>query len=85
MQLDADSLPVIAIGDNELAGLFEKAVRCPNCGDAHRLEFATSRTLRGDGTWTAPAVCKSTAFYRCGDKTYMAGVGGRYLPGLEEA
>lgn len=74
----AGSLPAIAaiaIGNNELGGRFEKSVRCPKCGEAHTLEFVTKRTMRTDGTWSEPAVCKSTAFYRCGDKAYMAGVG----------
>lgn len=85
MQLDACNLPFTAIGNSELGGWFEKSVRCPNCGEAHTLEFGTKRTMRTDGTWSDPVTCKSTAFYRCGDKTYMAGIGGRYLPGLEES
>lgn len=85
MTTKTDGQPFMAVGNDELGGELGDAVRCPKCGESHPLEYGTSRTYRPDGTMSDPVICKSMAFYRCDDKMYMAGVGGKYLTGLEGA
>ena len=79
------SIPFTAVGANELGDDLEDTVRCPKCGKSHPLEYGTSRRLLPDNTWTESKPDKSMAFYHCGDRLYMAGVGGKYLPGLEQS
>lgn len=82
----AEALPFMAIGGNELGDEFGDAVRCDKCGGAHPLAFPQSRRLLPDGGGgSEPVMDKTMAFYSCGDKTYLAGVGGRYMAGLQGA
>lgn len=80
-----EPLPFMAIGGDDLGDEFGDAVRCDKCGGTHPLAFPQSRRLLPDGGWSEPVTDKTMAFYSCGDQTYLAGVGGRYMAGLQGA
>ncbi len=85
MTTDTDDIPMLAVGPDDLGNKFHSAVRCPKCGQAHPLEFALARTQQDDGTWSELKPRRDIAFYKCEGRSYMAGIGGMYLFGLEEA
>ena len=67
---------MISIGSDELARKesIGDEIRCNQCGENHPIEYGDS--VLEDGT-TEPS--KMLAFYRCGDKAYLAGIAGKAL------
>ncbi|MFM2134466.1 MAG: hypothetical protein RL156_1747 [Bacteroidota bacterium] len=73
------SEPFIAIGNDELGGALGDTITCPTCGGEHVIEQSgPSKYLQSDGTWgVGPAGLMQ--FYKCGEDTYVAGIGGKRL------
>ena len=65
---------MLAIGADELHEPLSDAVECPQCGQQHSIEYGEE--VLKDGT-RKPS--KLLAFYKCGDKTYLAGINGLAL------
>lgn len=67
---------MFAIGHDELGPPLNDTIKCPHCGADHAIENSEpSRTLHSDGTESVgPAGLLQ--FYRCGDKSYLAGIRG---------
>jgi hypothetical protein len=65
---------MIAIGNDELeaAPQLGKTIKCPICGNRHKVEYAEE--ILADGT-KRPS--KLLAFYRCGGNSYLAGIDGK--------
>lgn len=74
---------MFAIGNDELAPrpriAIGSEISCSHCGERHVLRG--SRKVLPDGTLDAPSDMLLT--YTCGEKSYLAGVDGKLLPGLE--
>ena len=47
-------------------------ILCDKCGERHRIEYGDK--VEKDGTLTPS---KLLAFYKCGNDSYLAGIGGR--------
>ena len=69
-------IKMIAIGHDELSkkDAVGNSINCPNCGDAHEIEYGDE--VMPDGT-KKPS--KLLAFYKCGNKTYLAGIAGKVI------
>ena len=65
---------MIAVGENELGEYLGKTINCPHCGCQHPIEFGKSE--QPDGTWKESTFL---SFYKCGEKTYLAGIKGRAI------
>ena len=65
---------MLAIGNNELGEKLGEVYKCTKCGGEHKITYGT-KTL-ADGT---TAETRVLSFYKCGDKTYLAGIQGRSL------
>lgn len=65
---------MIAIGENELKGYLRDAIKCPHCGGIHPIQFGEE--ILKDGTRKPSELL---AFYKCGDKAYLAGINGRAI------
>lgn len=65
---------MFAIGNDELkdAPRLGKFIICDKCGKQHKIEYGEE--VLKDGT-KRPS--KLLAFYTCGNKTYLAGIGGK--------
>jgi len=66
----------LAIGSNELDGnkRIGEQIKCPHCDQIHPIEYGEE--VMPDGT---KKPCKMLAFYKCGDKSYLAGINERLL------
>lgn len=66
----------LAVGNEELEGQPEikkgDMFDCPHCPDKHVLECGTDPKNGKESTMLL--------FYRCGDKTYLAGLNGKLIP-----
>ena len=71
---EADEIPFIAIGANEWAQAPKLAaiIKCPRCGDLHKIESAEK--INDDGTRSPSDLMQ---FYRCQGSSYFAGIRGR--------
>lgn len=70
---------MIAIGNNELGNPLGKTIKCPHCNKRHQIENSgPSKTYHHDGTVTE-GPSGHLQFYKCGDKTYLAGIEGRAI------
>lgn len=65
---------MLAVGANELGEKIGNSYLCPRCGEEHPIEYGKQEMP--DGTWKET---KLLAFYKCGDKSYLAGIDGRLL------
>jgi hypothetical protein len=67
-----------AIGNGELEALPEigETVQCPRCGEIHEVVYFD--TVLPDGS-TEPS--STLAFYKCGEKSYLAAVNGKSVVG----
>lgn len=65
---------MLAVGENELGEYLGETIDCPHCGVQHRIEFGKEK--QPDGTWKESQLL---SFYKCGDKTYLAGIKGRSI------
>ena len=71
--------PFIAIGNDELGEPLQATIRCGKCGQEHPVENSgPSTTYHADGT-KSQGESGLLQFYRCGDKTYLAGIRGKEL------
>lgn len=77
--LPLEKEPFVAFTDDELGSSVEPGtlVVCPACGDAHPLAGATDKAT-GEPS-------EMMMFYRCGESSYLAALGGQLLPGVEVA
>ena len=66
---------MLVIGSGELREPLGDKVDCPRCGQQHPVEFGEE--VLQDGTKKPSGLL---AFYRCGEKTYVAGIDGFALP-----
>ena len=64
--------PFLAIGNDELGDPIGDTVTCPHCGETHAVVHAES--IDGFGNVIGRG---SLAWYKCGDASYIAGIGGR--------
>ena len=62
---------MLAIGANELHEPLGDTVECHKCGQKHPIEYGEE--VLKDGTMKPS---KLLAFYKCGDKSYLAGIDG---------
>ena len=64
---------MFAIGSDELKACkpLGDFILCP-CGKRHRIEYGEQ--ILSDGSRIP---CRTLAFYKCGDKTYLAGINGK--------
>ena len=69
---------MLAVGNNELEnnGSVGRDILCDKCGEYHEITYGEK--VLDDGT-KEPS--NMLAFYRCGDKTYLAGIDGKLLKG----
>lgn len=63
---------MLAIGNDELGEKLGDTIICPKCGEEHPIKFGKQEMP--DGTWVET---KLLSFYRCGDKSYLAGIKGQ--------
>ena len=63
--------PYLAVGNEELGGPLGDTVVCPRCRKTHPVEHGT------DARTGQPTTL--LAFYRCGDRVYLAGINGRRI------
>ena len=63
---------LLAIGNDELGDPLGDTVTCPECGADHAVIHAES--IDADGNVIGRG---SLAYYRCGDASYIARIGGR--------
>jgi len=70
--------PHVAFGNNELEGLPETragdTIPCPHCGQGHELQAAKDALTGKDS--------ELLLFYRCGEASYVAGLGGKLVVSL---
>lgn len=67
---------MLAIGNGELKILLGDTVKC-RCGEEHPIQESRGKDSHGNDIDTV------MQWYRCGDKSYMAGLNGLALPGVE--
>lgn len=72
MTRDPNSVPDIAIGNDELGATLGDTIVCPVCGARHPIEHGTN-PVTGQPS-------DLLQFYRCGGTSYLAGIGGRAIP-----
>lgn len=65
---------MLAIGAEELDGAIGENITCPHCGRMHPVEYGEE--ILKDGT---RKLSKTLAFYKCGKKTYIAGIAGKAI------
>jgi hypothetical protein len=67
-----------AIGNEELEQLPEigESVLCPRCGQLHPVQYG-ERVLPGGNKEPS----KTLAFYKCGEKSYLAAINGKSVVG----
>jgi len=65
---------MLAVGNNELGEKLGEVYQCPHCGEEHEIHYGKKQVV--DGSWV---LTKMLSFYKCGDKTYLAGIDGRKL------
>lgn len=65
---------MLAVGLNELGKKVGKEITCPNCLKVHPIEYGKKEMP--DGTWKET---RMLAFYKCGEKSYLAGIDGQLL------
>ena len=61
---------MFAIGNDELKRkpLLTDIIKCKICGKAHKIEYGKDENGKES---------KLLAFFKCGDKTYLAGIDGK--------
>jgi len=62
---------MLAVGNDELKTPLGSSINCRNCGERHPVEYGDE--ILPDGT-KQPS--KLLAFYKCEDKSYLAGING---------
>ena len=65
---------MLIVGNDELGEKLEYKYSCQKCGGEHEIIYGKKKLE--DGTWIKT---KMMSFYKCGDKTYLAGIDGRKL------
>ena len=68
----SETTQFLAIGHYELGDPLGDTVTCPRCGAEHAVIHAES--IDADGNVIGSG---SVAWYKCGDASYIAGIGGR--------
>lgn len=66
---------MLVIGNGELNDPLGDSVTCPHCGKVHEIQYGEE--VMKDGT-RKPS--KLLAFYKCGEKSFLAGFNGFALP-----
>ena len=68
----------LAVGNGELDGLppIEEVITCPHCGAEHEIKYGNR--ILDDGS----RVPSDLAYYNCGEKTFLAGMGGKNITSL---
>lgn len=69
------AIPYMTVGDNQLGEPLGTTIKCPTCGEQHRVEHGKKKDANGDFTREDT----SLSFYRCGRHTYLCGVNGRVI------
>ncbi len=70
---------MLAIGNDELAEPLGEVINCHICGKRHKLKRSVTKLKDG-------STHKGTlSFFKCGKKTYLAGINGMALPGVRRA
>ena len=64
--------PFLAIGNDELGAPLGDTVTCPHCGAEHAVVY--SEAIDADGRVIGQG---AVSWYKCGDASYIAGIGGR--------
>lgn len=67
-------IPFVAFGNNELGGPIAKGdlFQCDKCDGQHRIELGTNTETGKESD--------AIQFYKCGNNTYLAGIGGAAVP-----
>ena len=68
--------PFLAIGNDELGEPLGDTVTCPHCGAEHAVVH--SEAIDADGRVIGQG---AVSWYKCGDASYIAGIGGRVWRG----
>jgi hypothetical protein len=64
----------IAIGNDELGEELQNFIVCPHCNEQHEVQCSSTNPANRGNLLTIQ-------FYKCGDKTYLAGINRKsYLP-----
>jgi len=68
--------PFIAVGNGELDnnGPVGKFITCPHCSQDHDIKYGKEKNAAGE--WVES---RMLAFYKCGEKSYLAGINGQLL------
>ena len=70
---------ILAIGEEQLGNELGETYECPRCGEKHQITYGKKKLE--DGTWVET---KMLSFYKCGERTYLAGIDGRKIRGKNE-
>ncbi len=70
---------MLTVGNNvlEKAARVEGLIECNKCGESHCIEYGEE--ILADGTLKKS---KLLAFYKCGGKSYLAGINGKIIESL---
>lgn len=69
--------PMIAVGADELGEALGDTILCPHCKKTHPITNGKSKDK--DGNWVESTFLQA---YKCGKKTYLAGMNGRKISRL---
>jgi len=75
-ECEASLPPMLAIGSNELENNDDlgESIDCPHCQQRHNIEHGKEKNA--NGKWVESNLL---AFYKCGDKSYLAGIDGKKI------
>lgn len=62
----------LAVGNDELGDSLSLSIICPHCKQSHPIECSSSNPRNDNKSLTLQ-------FYKCGDKTYLAGINNRRI------
>ena len=70
--MSRDTVPFMAVGNDELGEQLGKTIICTHCLEEHVIENSKVKNEKGE---LVPS--DILQFYKCGDTTYLAGIKGK--------
>ena len=71
--MSEDTVPFMAVGNDELGEQLGKTIKCPHCLQEHEITTGTVK----DQVTGEQIPSDILQFYKCGDTTYLAGIKGK--------